>query len=309
MQRENKNNTRRNKMNYYNEIKTTLIKNEANKRVKDYSKNKYELESYFEVGRLLVEAQGGEARAKYGNKLIKEYSERLTKELGKGFNTTSLKRMRQFYLLIQKGAALRHQLTWSHYRVLLPLKSIDEIKYYIYIAETQNLGYRDLQKRIKSNEYQRIGYKEELEKPKVNTLIKNPIIIKTDNIKADISEYTLHQLILEDLDNFLKELGVGFLYAGHEVKIKIGNNYHYIDFLLYNIKFNCYIVLEIKVTTMKAEYIGGVTKYINYVDKNIKDINQDKTIGVVICKKENKYVMEYCSDSRIFTTTYKLQNS
>ncbi len=191
-------------INYYNEIKTTLIKNEAYKKVKDYSKNKSDLNSYFEVGRLLVVAQGGEARAKYGNKLIKEYSEKLTKELGKGYNVSSLKRMRKFYLIIQKGATMSHQLTWSNYVELLKLDDINEIKYYIYICESHNLSVRDLRERIKSKEYERIGYKEELEEPKVNTLIKNPIIIKTKNkVNDNISEYTLHQFILEDMDNFL----------------------------------------------------------------------------------------------------------
>ena len=240
-------------MNYYNEIKEVLVKNEVYKKVKDYSKNKSDLNSYFEVGRLIVEAQGGEKRAKYGNKLIKEYSEKLTKELGKGYDVSNLKRMRQFYLLFQKSGALRHQsynLSWTHYRYLLPLKNIDTIRYYINITISQNLSYRELRERIKSGEYERIGYKEELEEPKVNTLIKNPIIIKTDNIPEKVNEYVLHQLILENIDSFLKELGMGFTYVGNEVKIKMGDKYNYIDFLLFNVKYNCYVVVELKVTLM-----------------------------------------------------------
>ncbi len=297
-------------MNYYNEIKNTLIKNETYKKIKDYSKNKSDLNSYYKVGRLLIEAQGGEARAKYGNKLIKEYSERLTKELGNKYNYRNLMHMRKFYLLFKdtKVNAVRSQLSWTHYRTLLPLNNINEINYYIYITEKENLSYRDLSKRIKSKEYERIGYKEELQKPKVNTLIKNPIIIKTNNnSNEEISEYAVHKLILEDMDNFLKELGQGFSYMGHEVKIKIGINYHYIDFLLFNVKFNCYVIVEIKVNKMKTEYIGQVKKYMNYVDKNIKEAFNENSVGVIICKKEDKYVLEYCSDDRIFTTTYKLK--
>ena len=296
-------------INYYNEIKETLIKNETYKKVKDYSKNKSDLNAYFEVGRLIVEAQGGEKRAKYGNKLIKEYSENLTKELGKGYTYTSLTRMRQFYLLNQKLATVSQQffnITWSHYTELLKLKNINEVKYYINIINTQNLSVRELRERIKSHEYERIGYKEELEKPEVNTLIKNPIIIKVDNPNIKLNEYALHQTILESMDDFLKELGIGFTYAGSEVKIKIGDRYNYIDFLLFNVKYNCYVVVELKVTEMKAEYIGQVTKYINYVDKNIKEPSNNKTVGVIICKKENKFVLEYCTDHRIFTTTYEL---
>ena len=294
-------------MNYYNEIKETLIKNEIYKKVKDYSKNKSDLNAYFEVGRLIVEAQGGEKRAKYGNKLIKEYSEKLTNELGKGYTTSALKRMRKFYVVIQKGATLSHQLTIGHYIELLKLKSIKEINYYVYLIENQRISIRELRERIKSNEYERIGYKGELKEPKINTFIKNPIMIKVKDKNERLSEYALHSSILENIDDFLNELGVGFLYAGSEVKIKIGDRYNYIDFLLFNVKYNCYVVIELKVTEMKAEYIGQITKYINFVDKNIKELFNDKTVGVVICKKENKYVLEYCSDNRIFTTTYKVK--
>ena len=292
-------------MNYYNEIKETLVKNEIYKKVKDYSKNKSDLNAYFEVGRLIVEAQGGEKRAKYGNKLIKEYSEKLTNELGKGFTVSNLRKMRQFYLLFRKRSTLSSELTWSHYTELLKIKNINEVKYYIYITDKQNLSVRELRERIKSNEYERIGYKEELEEPKINTFIKNPIMIKVGDKKEKLSEYTLHQSILENMDNFLKELGIGFAYIGSEVKIKIGDRYNYIDFLLFNVKYNCYVVIELKVTEMKVEYIGQITKYINYVDKNIKELFNDKTVGVIICKKENKFVIEYCTNPKIFTTTYK----
>ena len=291
-------------INYYNEIKENLIKNEVYKRIKDYSKSKSDLNAYFEVGRLIVEAQGGEKRAKYGNKLIKEYSDKLTKELGKGYKTSNLKNMRQFYLLFRKRQAMPGELTWSHYIELLRLDNMKEIDYYIYITRTQNLSYRELHERIKSKEYERIGYKEELEEPRINTLIKNPIIIKTNTPNEELSEYALHQSILENIENFLKELGIGFLYAGSEIKIKIGDTYHYIDFLLFNYKFSCFVVVELKVTEFKAEYIGQITKYINYIDKKIKESFHDRTVGVIICKKENKFVMEYCTDNRIFTTTY-----
>ena len=295
-------------MNYYNEIKEVLVKNEVYKRVKDYSKNKSDLHSYYEVGRLIVEAQGGEKRAKYGNRLIKEYSEKLTKELGKGYTYTNLSRMRQFYLLSKKIATLSQQLTWSHYVEILKIKELDKLQYYIYITAKLNLSVRELREKIKNNEYERIGKKQELEKPKVNTLIKNPIIIKTNKNITKVNEYVLHQLILEDMDNFLKELGIGFMYAGNEVKIKIGERYNYIDFLLFNVKYNCYVVIELKVTEVKAEHIGQITKYINYVDKHIKEVFNDKTVGVIICRKENKFIMEYCTDDKIFSAEYKIVN-
>ena len=106
----------------------------------------------------------------------------------------------------------------------------------------------------------------------------------------------------------MKELGDNFSFIDSEYKIKIGDRYNYIDLLLYNIQFNCYTVIELKVTELKAEYIGQIKKYMNYIDKNIKKINQDKTIGIIICKKDNHFIMEYCSDERIYRTTYELIN-
>ena len=140
---------------------------------------------------------------------------------------------------------------------------------------------------------------------KVSDFIKNPILIKNSYNYENISEKILIQLILEDLDNFLKELGEGFCYLENEYKIKLGDRYNYIDLLLFNIKYNCYTVVELKITELKAEHIGQITKYMNYIDKNIKTINQDKTIGIIISKKDNKFIMEYCSDSRIYSKEYE----
>ena len=121
-----------------------------------------------------------------------------------------------------------------------------------------------------------------------------------------MSEKILKQLILEDIDNFLLELGNNFSYIANEYKIKIGNRYNYIDLLLYNIEFNCYVVVELKTTELKKEYIGQIEVYMNYIDSNLKKINQDKTIGIIICKKGNCFIMEYCSDKRIIVKEYEL---
>ena len=293
-------------MNYYNEIKNKLIDNEVYKRVKDYSKNRNDLNTYYEVGKLLIEAQGGEERAKYGDRLIKEYSERLYNELGKKYDITTLKRYRQFYLKIEKGAALRHQLSWTHYRELLTLDNINELNYYVEITIEQNLSYRQLRERIKTKEYQRLDNNTKLklinnEELEINDNVKNPIVIYNKN---NISEKVLKNLILEDLDNFLKELGSGFCYIENEYKIKIGSTYNYIDLLLFNIKYNCYVVIELKVCELKKEHIGQIEVYMNYIDKHIKSINQDKTIGIIISRRDNHYYIEYSSDKRILTREY-----
>ncbi len=134
--------------------------------------------------------------------------------------------------------------------------------------------------------------------------IKNPIVIKNNTNKEIISEKILQRIILEDIPAFLKELGMGFTFVENEYKIKIGNYYNYIDLLLYNIEFNCYVVVELKVTELKKEHIGQIEVYMNYIDKNLRKVTQDKTIGIIICKKDNKFIMEYCSDSRILAREY-----
>ena len=174
------------------------------------------------------------------------------------------------------------------------------------------MSVRQLREKIKNNEYERLdnATKDKLtintNNASVTDFIKNPIVIKNTTNKEIISEKILQQLILEDIPAFLKELGNGFTFVENEYKIKIGNTYNYIDLLLYNYEFNCFVVVELKVTELKKEYIGQIEVYMNYIDKNLRKVTQDKTIGIIICKKGNKFIIEYCSDKRILAKEYKL---
>ena len=293
-------------MNYYDEIKKELLNNEITKKVKNYSINKSDLTTYYNIGKLLKEAG-----KHYGDGIIKEYSKKLTNEFGKGYTFTSLTRMKKFYNLIEKLATVSQHLSYGHYVELLPYDDIDKINYYIKITEEENLSIRELREKIKNNEYERLDeetkkklkIKEEL---KVSDLVKNPIQIKNTSGYNEISEKVLQKLILEDIESFLKELGNGFCFVGSEYKIKIGDRYNYIDLLLYNIKYKCYVVVELKVTELNSNHTGQIQKYMNYIDKNVKNIDDNKTVGIIICKKENKYVIEYCSDDRIIAREYEL---
>ena len=294
-------------MNYYNEIKEKLIDNEINRKAKTYSINKSDLNTYYNVGKML-----SEAGKHYGEGIIKDYSKRLTNELGKGYTETRLRYYKRYFEVFSKYPTLSDKLSWSHYCEILWL-NINQINYYIDISLEQNLSVRKLRERIKNKEYERLDEqtKEKLIKKgdkKVTDYIKNPIIINTKHKidKTKILEKILKQLILEDIDNFLKEIGNGFCYIESEYKIKIGDRYNYIDLLLFNIKYNCYVVIELKVTELKKEHIGQIQVYMNYIDHNIKDITQDKTIGIIICKKDNNFIIDYCSDPRIISKEYKL---
>ena len=228
-------------MNYYNEIKNKIIDNEVYSKIKDYSKERHKVITYFEIGKLLTEAGG-----KYGDNIIEEYSKKLVIEVGKKYNRSTLFRMKQFYNVFsnEKVAPLVQQLSWSHCLILLPIKNINEINYYINQVSKRNLSKRQLEEIVKNNEYERLPvatrnkliYKDRVE---VKDLVPNPILIKNKNNIEIITEKALHHLILEDIESFMKELGNSYSFIGSEYKIKIGDRNYYIDLLLFNIKYNC----------------------------------------------------------------------
>ena len=295
-------------MDYYEEIKNKIIDNETYERVKDYSKERHRVITYYEIGKLLNEAGG-----KYGANIIKQYSKKLVIEVGTKYNERTLRRMRQLYLLFkkQKWSPLATKLSWSHYSEVLSIKDEDKLMYYINACISKNLSKMELREKIKSKEYERLPNETKNkiikeEKLEVKDLVPDPILIKNTNNIEIITEKVLHNLILEDIPSFMKELGNGYSFIDDEYKIKIGDTYHKIDLLLFNIKYNAYVVIELKVSEFKVEYISQVQKYMNYIDKNVKEISNNNTIGILICKRENKYVIEYCSDERIVVRKYVL---
>ena len=294
-------------MNYYDEIKNKLIDNEIYEKVKDYSKERNRVRTYYEVGELLASAG-----KHYGENIIGEYSKKLVNDVGKKYSTTNLKRMRQFYWIVEKGAPVEH-LSWTHYKILIPIKDVNKRNYYIGRCARDNLSKRELEKIIKEKEYERLSNETKLkliENKELEILdeVKNPIIIKNKtNMDANnIREKVLKELILDDLDNFLSQLGRGYSYIGSEYKIKIGNTFNYIDILLYNYIYKCFVVVELKVTELNKEHIGQVMCYMNYIDTNLRNIGDNKTIGLIVVKENNKYVIKYSSDKRIKPIEYNL---
>ena len=295
-------------MNYYDEIKNELLNNEITKKIKDYSKNKSDLNTYYNVGKLL-----SKAGKHYGENIIGAYAQKLKGELNKKYNERTLRRYRQFYNFVTnlKWSAMPTKLSWSHITELMILSDEDEINYYINLVNDRNISYRKLSELIKDNEYDRIDEKtknklRQKENLTVKDFIKSPIIIRNNNNYEFISEKILQKLILEDIETFMKELGNSFCFIGSEYKIRIGNNFNYVDLLLFNIEYNCYVVIELKITELKKEHIGQIQVYMNYIDENLRKFNQNKTIGIIICKQDNKYIIIYCSDDRIIAREYEL---
>ena len=290
----------------YNQIENKILNHEIYQNVKDYSKAKEKMKTYLEVGELLKDVD-----TKYGKNVIKEYSKRLTNKFGKKYTTSLLYKIKQFYSIIEKVPTLSGKLTWSHWYEMLPINDINKIIYYVNQCEMNNIDVRGLRSKIKSKEYERLPEDTKTkfiiqDKIQIKDFVLNPILIRNKNNIEIVTEKVLHHLILEDIESFMKELGNTFSFIGSEYKIKIGDRNNYIDLLLFNIKYNCYVVVELKVTEFKVGYISQVQKYMNYIDKNIKEITNDRTIGILICKKENKFVIEYCSDDRIAVREYEL---
>ena len=293
-------------MNYYNEIKNELINNEMNRKVKNYSINRSDLNTYYNVGKML-----SEAGKHYGDSIIKEYSKRLTNELGKGYSKRNLWQMLRYFEQKEKMQTVSAQLSWSHYCELISINDINIINYYVSICITQNLSVRQLREKIKSKEYERLDAETKLklinkDEHNVIDFVKDPILIKNSYNYDNISEKLLQKLILEDITSFMKELGTGFSFIDNEYKIKVGDRYNYIDLLLYNIKFKCYVVIELKVTKMNSNHTGQIQNYMNYIDKNVKGIDDSRTVGIIICKQNNQYVIDYCSDNRIIAREYDI---
>lgn len=292
-------------MKYYYDIKNKLIDNEVYAKVKDYSKERHRVETYYEVGKML-----SKAGKHYGENIIGKYAEKLTNELGKKYSYRTLKYMYNFYEF-QKVQSVTANLSWGHWIELLSLKDVNEIKYYINLCESLNLTTRELREKIKNKEYERLPNntkQNEIKKDNIDLVdyLKEPIIIKNNNQKI-INEKVLHKLILENIESFMQELGIGFCFIGSEYKIKLNDTYNYIDLLLFNIDFNCYVVIELKSVPLKKEHIGQIEFYMDYIDKNLKKLYQGKTIGIIITKKNNKYLIEYASDKRILARTYQIK--
>lgn len=295
------------KEDYYVLIKNKLVNNEIYQNAKDYSKESNNVITYFDVGKLLYQAG-----VRYGENIVGNYSEKLMNEVGKKYTPRTLRKYRQFYssYINLKWPALPAKLTWSHIQELLSIKDSNELSYYIDLINKNNLTHRELRNKIKNKEYYRLpeSTRNKLiinKEVSLKDTIKDPIIFYSDS--SIIKEHALQMLILENIPYFLDELGDSFTFIRNEYRIKLSNTYNYIDLLLYNIKYKCYVVVELKVTELKKEHIGQIQLYMNYCDKHLKTIDENPTLGIIICKKNNKLVVDYSSNENIIAREYILR--
>ena len=303
-------------MNYFKNIEELIIENEASKKANALRDNSSTLQTYWNIGKLIVEAQGGEKRAKYGNGLIKEWGKKLSLKYGRGYDSSYLAKMRLFYLDFPILESVIPKLSWTHYIQILSIKNENERNYYINLVILNNLSVRELQREIKNKSFDRLSYadKEHIEiisdtnntPLSIKDMIKDSIILKADKSLDKIDEQAIHKYIISLLEDKFLELGTGFALIGHEYKLHIDNKTYKIDLLFFNYKLNAFIVVEVKTRKIKHTDIGQLKFYVNYVEDNIKDINHNKTIGLLIVKENNKYIIKYTTSNDILVTTYAL---
>ena len=301
---------------HYNNIKNLIENNLVEVKKNEFKSNYHTLLTNFNIGKELIEAQGGEARAKYGNSLIKTYSKKLSSEYGTNYSYRNLWLMRQFYQTFPNVKSLISQLSWTHYITLLPIKDENKRNYYINSIIEHSFSVRDLKAYIKSNAYERLVNKDNIElKYLDNTLnkeiniidmIKNPILITINKSIDKITEKALKKFILEQIEKTMIELGVGFFYGGNEVPLRINNKILKPDLIFFNVELNCYVIIELKLNELTIKDIGQIEFYVKFYDQDIKKPFHNPTIGITISKKIDNNVIKYNQKENISHTTYEL---
>ena len=299
-------------MNYYDEVNSYVKKVEIGKAIRETNANRELVECYWNVGRLIVEAQGGKEKAKYGNELIRNWSKKLSNDYGKGYSYENLFKFRKFYLTFPIVDTLCPQLTWSIIRTLLPIVDINKRNYYINLCIENKLSVRELKREIKSNSYERLEHKPDkidivvpTNVSAITNYFKNPILLKLKD-KEIKTESDLEKLIYSQLSYVFLQLGKGFTWIGNQYKVSDGNKNYFIDMLLYNYIYNCFVVVEIKCRKLKKEDKGQVEFYMNLVDNYVKEASNNPTIGIIITKDQDKFVANFVRSEKVVPLTYEL---
>lgn len=264
------------------------------------------VEAYWNVGRVIVEAQGGNGQAEYGQVLLKNLSDRLTAEFGKGFTVTNLKYMRQFYLAFQNRHALRDQLSWTHYRLLMKVENAEVREFYIDECIRGNWSTRQLERQINSFYYQRLlaSQNRELVRNEIHQLetelqpedlIKDPFVLEFMGLKdqRDFTELEVEKALMDNLQDFLLELGRGFSFVARQKRITAEGDHFYIDLVFYNYILKCFVLIDLKVGKLSHQDIGQMDFYVRYFEKEIKGELDNPTIGIILSSEQNETVVKY----------------
>ncbi|MDD2987291.1 PDDEXK nuclease domain-containing protein [Flavobacterium sp.] len=309
-----------NKDGFYSRISDLL--NSARKTVVQ-SVNKTIVKTYFEIGRLIIEEeQAGKSKAEYGQNLILELSNKLTTEFGKGFSTTNLKQMRTFYLTYSKGQTVSDEfkLSWSHYIKLMRIDNVEERMFYEIEAAENNWSLRELQRQFDTALYERLalsrdknGVKKLSEKgliiEKAQDSLKDPYVLEFLGLPEETkySENELEQRLIDKLEHFLLELGKGYTFVGRQVRFTFDEKHFRVDLVFYNRLLQCFVLIDLKIGEITHQDLGQMQMYVNYYDRFVKLDTENKTIGIILCKKKNDTLVEITlpeNNKQIFASKY-----
>ncbi len=305
-------------MEFYENIKKLM--NESRQHVLTYV-NTTMLFTYWNIGKMIVEEQGGSSKAKYGDKLISELSKQMTFDFGKGFDERNLRKIRQFFLMYPIWDSVRPELSWTHYRTLMRIEEQEIRDFYMEEAIKSNWSVRQLERQISTCAYSRViankqnivdiidNTLNEIVKYEPNTVIKDPYMLEflgLDN-NVEILEKDLEEALINHLQKFLLELGRGFCFVARQKRITFDNEHYFIDLVFYNAILKCYIVIDLKTTKLSHESLGQIDLYRNYYDEEVKMPDDNPTIGLLLVTEQDKLVAKYSSiykDQNIFVSKY-----
>lgn len=287
------------------------------------SVNKTIVDTYFEIGRLIVEEeQNGKSKAEYGQNLITELSHKLTTEFGKGFSTTNLKQMRTFYLTYSKGQTVSDEfrLSWSHYLMLMRIDNVEERQFYEIETTENSWSLRELQRQFDTALYERLALsrnKNEVKKlsekgltiEKAQDSLKDPYVLEFLGLPEETkySETELEQKLIDKLEHFLLELGKGYAFVGRQVRFTFDDKHFRVDLVFYNRLLQCFVLIDLKIGEITHQDLGQMQMYVNYYDRFVKLDTENKTIGIILCKKKNDTLVEITlpeNNEQIFASKY-----
>ena len=305
----------------YNKIASIL---EESRKFVASTVNTAMVQTYFEIGRLIVEEeQHGNIRAEYGKETLKKLSEKLTANYGKGFSVTNLKQMRDFYLTYQIRQTVSDQFTlsYSHYLFLMRIDNPDERNFYEIEAKSSNWSIRELKRQFDSALYERLSLSKDKEKVKLlshqgqvienpGDIVKDPYVLEFLGLpeKSCYSESELESRLIEKLENFLLELGKGYTFVGRQVRLTFDEKHFFVDLVFYNRFLQCFVLIDLKIGEITHQDLGQMQMYVNYYDRFVKLDHENKTIGIILCKKKSDSLVEITlpeNNNQIFASQYQ----
>ena len=280
------------------------------------------VEAYWHIGKSIVEQQGGEETAEYGTGLIKELSRQMTKDFGKGFTTTNLKYMRQFYVVFPNSHALRDELSWTHYRQLMRVENESARDFYLEEAIKSNWSTRQLDRQINSFFYERLLSSKnkdkvgaeisKLEKAREpEDIIRDPYVLEFLGLNPsdDFYENDLEQALITHLQKFLLELGRGFSFVARQKRITFDGRHFRIDLVFYNYLLKCFVLIDLKIGDLTHQDLGQMQMYTHYYERELMTEGDNPPIGIVLCADKSESVVKYTlpeNEKQIFASKYKL---